>query len=111
MNEAVIVAKAVYFIEGDENAFEYQSMVISHEGSLWLVATWLQSNDTGKRFPDRIVPMEKLPHLVQEDGLIRLGLLMPKQLVSVGGPPELLHKFGAVTHPGAPHIPGPKSIH
>lgn len=111
MNEVAIFAKAVYFIEGDESAFEYQSMVISHEDSLWLVATWLESNDTGKRFPERIVPMATLSHLVQPDGLIRLGLLMPKQLVSTDCPEELLRKFGAITHPGAPHIPGPKSIH
>lgn len=111
MDDPNIIAKAVYFIEGDENAYEYQSMVIEHEGSLWLVATWLGSNNTGTRYPDRIVPMERLPHVAQQDGLIRLGLLMPKQLLSVDCPPELLRKFGAVIHPALAHIPGPKSTH
>lgn len=105
------VAKAVYFIEGDENAYEYQSMVIEHNGSLWLVATWLESNDTGKRYPDRIIPMDNLPHIVQSDGLIRLGMLMPRELVSQECSQSLLKKFCAEMHPDTVHIPGPKSIH
>jgi hypothetical protein len=111
MNPPNIVAKAVYFIEGDVNAFEYQSMVIEHEGSLWLVATWLISNDTGTRYPERIVPMEKLPHVVQQDGLIRLGLLMPRALVSADAPIALLLQYGAAIHPGIDHLPGPSSTH
>ncbi len=101
------VAKAVYFIEGDEHATEYQSMVIEHDGSLWLVATWLVSHATGEKYPERIVPMEKLPHVVQRDGMIRLDMLMPKQLVSDNASPQLLRKYGAVTHPDVAHIPGP----
>ena len=107
---SIPVAKAVYFLEGDENAenaHEYQSMVIEHEGSLWLVATWLRSNATGENYPERIVPMEKLPHVVRPDGLFVLNMLMPKQLVSDNASPQLLRKYGAVTHPDVAHIPGP----
>ena len=105
------VAKAAYFLEGDENAHEYQSMVIEHEGSLWLVATWLRSDATGENYPERIVPMEKLPHVVRPDGLFVLNMLMPKQLVSPDASSQLLHKYGAVIHPGIDDIPGPTTTH
>ncbi len=108
---SIPVAKAVYFLEGDENAHECQSLVIEHEGSLWLVATWLRSNATGENYPERIVPMEKLPHVVQADGLIRLNILMPKQLVSPDASSQLLHKYGAVIHPGIDDIHGPTTTH
>ena len=110
MKQPDIVAKAVYFIDGDENAQEYQSMVIAHENSLWLVATWLESNYTGTRYPDRIVPLASFSHAIEQSGLIRLGLLMPKPLLTVDCPQELLQQFGAVTHPSIAHIPGPSSI-
>jgi len=77
MNAPENVAKAVYFIEGDEEAAEYQSIVIEYLGERWLVATWLQHLATGTKYPERIVPMKLLPHVTQENGLIRLGLLMP----------------------------------
>lgn len=111
MDAPNIVAKAVYFIEGDENAYEYQSMVISHDGFLWLIATWLESNATGKRFPNRIVPLEKFDPLLKPEGMYRLSALIPKELLSAQCPHELLHKFGAVTHPELAHIPGPPSTH
>ena len=108
--DPTIIAKAVYFIEGDETASEYQSVVIQHNESLWLVATWLQSHAADKRYPERIVPMASLPHVVMPDGMTRLGLLMPRQLVSAECPPELLRKFCAEIHPAIVHIPGPSSI-
>lgn len=111
MNEPKHVAKAVFFIEGDENALEYQAHVIEHEGVLWLVATWLVENATGTRYPDRIVPMDNLPHVVQADGLIRLGMLMPRLLLAQNAPPELLHEYGASAYPSLAHIRGPSSTH
>ena len=99
MRPAEIVGKAVYVIEGDQTGEEQQSMVIAHDNALWLVATWLQSNDTGRRYPERIVPMATLPHRVQLDGLFRLAQSIPRELVSPDASPEVLQRYGAVTHP------------
>jgi hypothetical protein len=105
------VAKAVYFIEGDEEAAEYQSMVIEHEGDRWLVATWLQDRATGTRYPERIVPLKQLPHVTYENGLIRLGLLVPIALLQPEAPPELLQRFGAEVYPSLAQLQGPRSTH
>ena len=105
------VAKAVYFIEGDEEAAEYQSMIIEHEGERWLVATWLQHRASGTRYPERIVPLRRLPHVTHENGLIRLGLLMPIALLQPEAPPELLQQFGAAIYPSLGQLPGPRSTH
>jgi hypothetical protein len=105
------VAKAVYFIEGDETASEYQSMVIEFKNERWLVATWLQVQATGMKYPDRIIPMSALPHLTQDNGMIRLGLLMPIELLHVEAPPEVLQRFGAKEYPSLAQLPGPKSTH
>ena len=105
------IAKAVYFIEGDEEAAEYQSMVIEYQGEKWLVATWLQHLATGTKYPERIVPMRLLPHVTQESGLILLGLLMPIALLQTEAPPELLQRYGAQVYPSLLHTPGPTSTH
>jgi len=110
MTQADAVAKAVFFIDGDESASEYQSWVISYENTLWLVATWLQAHASTERIPDRIVPLASFPHTPLQDGMFRLGRLMPRQLLSVDCPPELLRQFGAQTYPSLAHIPGPSSI-
>jgi len=110
MNAPENVAKAVYFIEGDEEAAEYQSIVIEYLGERWLVATWLQHLATGTKYPERIVPMKLLPHVTQENGLIRLGLLMPIALLQTETPTELLQQYGAQVYPSLLHTPGPKSI-
>lgn len=104
------VAKAVFFLEDDENAFEYQAMVIEHSNSLWLVATWIEGNRTGVRYPERIIPMENLPHVVQKDGSIRLGPILPRELLSAEASRSLLQKYGAVIHPGLSQIPAHGSI-
>ena len=96
MKTPQIIAKVVYFLEGDEDAAEYQSMLIEYSGQHWIVASWIQEPATGMRMPETIVPLAKLPHIKQQDGLIRLGVLMPAALLSPDAPAELLCKFGAV---------------
>ena len=111
MNPPKNIAKAVYFIDGDETAAEYQSMVIEFQGEQWLVATWFLMRATGTKYPDRIIPLKVLPHVMQESGMIRLGLLMPIELLQVEAPPELLQRFGAKEYPSLAQLPGPKSTH
>ena len=111
MNPPTNVAKAVYFLDGDEEAAEYQSMVIEFQGERWLVATWFVMRATGTRYPDRIIPMKALPHVTQADGMIRLGLLMPIALLENEAPRELLQRFGAKEYPSLAQIPGPTSTH
>ena len=105
------IAKAVYFIDGDEEAAEYQSMVIEYQGEKWLVATWLRQQATGTKYPDRIVPLKTLPHATQENGLIRLGLLMPIALLQPDAPSTLLQQFDAQVYPSVALLQGPKSTH
>ena len=105
------IAKAFYFIDGDEEAEEYQSTVIEHEGELWLVATWLEHLATSKRYPERIVPLKLLPHVPLENGVIRLGLLMPIELLRPEAPQALLQQFGAQLYPSLSQLQGPTSNH
>ena len=105
------IAKAVYFIAGDETAAEYQLMVIEFQGEKWLVATWFLMRTTGTKYPDRIIPLKSLPHVTQDNGMIRLGLLMPIELLHVEAPQELLQQFGAKEYPSLAQLPGPTSTH
>ena len=104
-------SKAVYFLEGDESAREYQSMVIEHEGAKWRVATWLRDPRTGTRTPERIVPLERLGFAVQTDGLMRLGRTLPLALFAPDASSELLQSLAVALHPDAVNIPGFGSTH
>ena len=106
------VAKVVYFIDEDPEAAEYHSALIELNGERWIVATWLQHMATGTKHPEYIIPLENMPHVEYESGLIRLGVLMPRQLLEPNAPPELLRKFGVVLYPALRDNPlGPASAH
>lgn len=99
-----VIHKAMFFLLEDETATPQQAIVIEHKGSLWLVATWLQSNDTAEKIPERIVPMEKLPYRTKSDGLIVLAQTIPKELFAHDARIELLKEFEAATLPVLAHI-------
>ena len=105
-----LVAKVVYFIEGDEEAAEYQSMVIEFNNERWIVATWLQHLATGERWPERVFPLKSVPHVEYDTGLIRLGLLMPRQILEPDAPADLLRKFAATVYPTLDQLSGPSSL-
>lgn len=111
INQPEALAKAVYFIKDDEEAAEYQSMVIEYKSARWIVATWLKDHATGTKYPERIIPLRLIPHVTQENGMIRLGLLMPIALLQIDAPQELLQQFGAEVYPSLSQLPGPKSSH
>lgn len=93
MNSYTNVAKAVFFFDGDENADEYQTTIIEYKKSLWLVATWISNTEQNMRIPDRIVPLDLFHPAPLLDGEIRLGRLVPKALLTVDCPTELLLLF------------------
>lgn len=94
-----VVAKAKFFMEGDSDADEYQAKIVEHAGARWLVATWLQPNDGGAPIPERLIPMDALPHSVLPNGIVQLGLLMPRQWLSAEAPMEQLLPVGTVVNP------------
>ena len=106
-----VVAKAVFFIEGDEHAHDYQATVIEYQAQKWLVATWLQSPSTGERFPERIVPLSQFPYVELQNGLLRLGLLVPRGLLLPDAEDALLQRFQAQTYPTVGLVQGPESLH
>lgn len=91
-----VVAEIFYFLEDDENADTYFSKVISHNNSLWFVPIWFLSNATGQQYPHRIVPLEKIPHEVLSNELIKLLMVMPKGFFEDVCPRELLQQYGVV---------------
>lgn len=111
MPDFPVVAKAIFFIEGDETLGPQQGCVVQHEEALWLVANWLESNTTGKRYPAQLVPMERLPYQMKEIGSFRLRSAIPKALLSYPIQPTLRLAYGVVDVSALAHIPGPASSH
>ena len=102
-----IVDKAVFLIDG-ENC---QASVIVHEHAFWLVATWLEKIDTGRRYPDRIVPLDQFLPDESRASPIRLGLSVPRELLFVDCPQAALEKYRAQTHPCAIQFPTHGGMH
>lgn len=94
-----VIAKAVFFIDGDPQAHEYQSTVVEHSGKKWLVATWLAPNDGGERIPERLIPLEMFSPVELPNGLIRLGCLMQRRWLSQETPAVELQPLGMVVNP------------
>lgn len=100
-----IFAPAVCYLEEDESGLPFESMIITHNGSQWLVATWFLSHDTGKRYPARIVPMKKLSHSLPPEGFVLIETILPTALFDDVCPPELVRRLGVVEfYPSLVHI-------
>lgn len=107
-----VVAKAVFFIDGDQSGAEYQSAVIRHEGSLWLVATWLWPLGADTPIPEWLVPLETLdPEWVMPEGPHRLKQSISRELLSPDTAPKLAASRGMVLFQSVSHTPGPASSH
>lgn len=106
-----VVAKAVFYVEEDETGMPHQATIIKHAGSLWLVATWLKSNDTGMQYPARIVPMAKLRYSDLPDGLVLIETILTTALSDDVCLPELLRKYGVVEYQSLAHIQTRGGIH
>jgi hypothetical protein len=98
------LTKAVFFIEGDLAGDAFQAHIIAINGAPYLVANWLEEIATGKRVPDELIPLAMLPHVVQQDGLVRLGTLIPRELLSSPIPQRLRLAYGVVSFPALSHI-------
>jgi len=109
--DITVVAKAKFFIEGDDTGSEYLASIVEYQGIRWLVANWIESPATGKRTPDELIPMGLLPHAALQDGLVQLGTLIPRELLTAQIPQKLRLVYGVVRYPGVVHIPGPGGIH
>ena len=103
--------KAIFFIDGDETASEFQTDVVEWKNALWFVATRMLHIATNTPVPVLLVPMARLTHTPLVDGYCRLGTLIPKEFANDRISPELQRAYEAVDAPGLVHIPGPKSIH
>ncbi len=101
MNE---IAKAVFFIDGDENAYEYQAAIVEYDGRKWFVANRFLEIATGMQIPAELIALDRLPHIFQADGLCRLGTLIPMELGTYPMPERLRHAYGAVENPALAHI-------
>ncbi|MDD2915326.1 MAG: hypothetical protein PHP70_08415 [Gallionella sp.] len=111
MNEPFIVGKAVFGLDVWNDQEDMQAMVILHKDTHWLVLSWLEAPSTGKRTPERIALLEKFYPAVMPDGLIRLGLTVPKELFDDPCPPELCRTFAVEDYPVLAHIPVSSSTH
>lgn len=111
MEQLKVVGKAIFFIDGDETASEFQADVVEWQNALWFVATRMLHIATNTPVPALLVPMDRLNPTSLKDGYCRLGTLIPKEFGNDRISPELQRAYGAVDAPGLVHSQGPGSIH
>ena len=54
------IFKTYMFFSDHDQGQSYLIDTIRHEGAWWLVASWLQSNDTGDKYPGRLIRLSGL---------------------------------------------------
>lgn len=103
------VFKTYLFFQGYDEGHSYLIDTIYFEEEWWLVGDWLQSNDTGEKFPATMVRLSGLQfqEVNKERYRFLLNNSLPKSLLN-GEPHE-----GYVTrkYPMASDILGPKKKH
>lgn len=106
------VVSVVFKLQGEPDSEWFKGFAMPHDGRLWLISNWLESNATGMRIPAQLIPMEKFPHNFERpDHLVEITAPIPKELLSQHVPESLRLEYEVVDYPGAVHIPGPSSTH
>lgn len=54
------IFKTYLFFANYDEGYPHLVDTIHHDGFWWLVASWLESNDTGSRVPERLVRLSGL---------------------------------------------------
>lgn len=68
------VEKTILFFSDSDDGYVYLIDTIFWQGQWWLVARWLQSNDTGERVPERLVRLTGLSYQDEPGGPARFVL-------------------------------------
>ena len=103
------IFKTYLFFSGHDEGHPYLIDTIRHEGSLWLVGSWLESNDTGEKIPERIVRLSGLRFQEVENQPYQflLNNALPKSVLD-GQEQE---GYVIAIHPDALNLKGPDSVH
>jgi len=104
------VFKTYLFFSGHDEGHPYLIDTIQHEGAWWLVASWLQSNATAEKIPERLVRLTGLRFQEVENQPYRFFLnnALPKSVLD--GKPQ--DGYVIAVHPAAlANSQGPKSVH
>ena len=103
------VFKTYLFFQGHDEGHEYLIDTIFYENEWWLVGNWLQSNDTGEKFPGTIVRLTGLQY--QEVNVERYKFLLNNSLPKsvLNGEPQ--KGYVIKNYPMASDMPGPKTKH
>lgn len=93
--------KIMMFLEGDESGAISICAGLEYEGRNWLVPLWLEPADGEYEQPERIIPLDHLPH--QKSGLgvadYMLNVPIPRAIWSGPTSPEMLKRYGVVLSP------------
>ena len=100
------LCKTLVSFKGDETGDLYRADTIWHDGAWWLVGSWLQSNATGERVPEKLVLLSGLRF--QEVNLpdYRFALNSPLPKSVLDGQPQA--GYVLATYPALAHMQGPK---
>ena len=103
------VFKTYLFFSDHDQGHPYLIDTILHEGSWWLVASWLQAHATGERVPERLVRLSGLQYQEVEGQPYRflLNNSIPKAVLDGKEQGE----YVVAAYPTLAQIPGPKSTH
>lgn len=77
------VFKTYLFFSGHDEGHPYLIDTISHQGAWWLVVSWLQSNATAGKIPEKLVRLEGLQFQEVENQPYRflLNNALPKSVL------------------------------
>ena len=103
------IFKTYLFFEGHDEGHSYLIDTIFFEGQWWLVGDWLQSRETGEKFPGNMVCLSNLrfEEVKHERYRFLLNNALPKSLLD-GIPRE---GYTLKRYPLTQEMPGAKGQH